>query len=397
VGALHERLSAIAAAAVRKPWQLEGSLRGNAAGWRAGRVMLESVDFSVVAAVAEVLAIAVPERVAELAALAVAEGVPLIAGWDTGDAAPRAKLYLNASDAAPAVRTRLLHATGVTTAPIPDPHVIGIDLRQHTEPELKLYRQDPDATRLAARVASSASSLSDGSARLAAGAGVEGSSPAERGGSARLAAGAASGSMQRGGQAVLLVRGAHAAVQLARAALAEDACAGAVVSWSVSAKAATPRAFFVATRAGAETAIERLVSSLPGWNGARVPELLGFAPGAARSIGVSLQDGATFTVYFKPRGVAPVARLEAAAQFRSGAVEVGLFIEPSELVERAFARSDRHALSYRAREGQPVPREIEALMHWACERMMAAERAGSSPDAALLDQPPPAPWRLVRR
>jgi hypothetical protein len=336
--AVHERLRAIAGAAVTQPWQLEGSVRRGESGLRAGRVMLESVPFSVVAEVAAALDVPVPPGVVELAQRANAEGLPLIAGWDIGDAEPRAKLYLNASDAAPAVRTRLATAAlEGRAAAIADPHVIGVDLHRTRPPELKLYRQDRDAERLA---------------------GVAG----------------------------------PAATSLARRALDAGACAGAVLSWNSD---STLRAFFIATRAGAERGIEALVAALPGWERAPVPALLGFEPGAARSIGLSVADPSQWTVYFKQRGVAPLAQLEAAACFRTGAVEVGLFIEPASLVPRAYARTRAHALSFRAREGQPAPHDIEALMAWAFERVTQAERAGGPVDAALRSAAPPAPWREV--
>ena len=69
---------------------------------------------------------------------------------------------------------------------------------------------------------------------------------------------------------------------------------------------------------------------------------------------------------------------------------MGVFVEPSDRAERAYARTERHAISVRAREGGPAPTWIEPLMAWVLDRVRAAER-DEAPLASRLSNPP-SPW-----
>ncbi|APR79828.1 Hypothetical protein A7982_05175 [Minicystis rosea] len=350
------RIEAALGAAVSEVGQLEASVRGSTAGMRGARVMLERVPFGVVVAVAEALQVALPPAVHRVAEIAAADGLPLIGGWDITTEGPLVKIYLNASDASVTVRRALSERIG-RVVPVPDieaPHVIGLNVLRSGRLEVKAYQQDQDERRIAELAGSHAATESQ---------------------------------TQR-------------AARLAERALALGACAGAVLCWERDASgAARPRAFFVATRGGADAAIEQCVADLPGWDGAAVAALLPFAPGPARSIGVALQGPEAWTVYFKPAGGdRPVASLEPLARFRAGDAEVGIFVAPNELVERAFARTGRHALSFRCRHGAPPRRDIEALMAWAARRVQAAEASGQPPARLLADtqhQRPPSPWHVV--
>src|SRR5206468_3093697 len=137
-----------------------------------------------------------------------------------------------------------------------------------------------------------------------------------------------------------------AAVALA-AGSADCAGAGAVASWDRAPDGAfRPRAFFLAFRDDLPAAAAALLPSLPGWDAAAVAAALPFPAGPPRSLGVALDAPDTWTVYYKPAADrTPVASLEPTARFRAGAVEVGLFLEPTERAERAYARTARHALS----------------------------------------------------
>src|SRR5262249_10622174 len=151
---------------------------------------------------------------------------------------------------------------------------------------------------------------------------------------------------------VELAHGLGARAQaLASAARNEGADAGGVLSLDAAGVASHPRAFFVALREPPAGAMWRCVRSLPGYDWRAIEALLPFAPAAPRSLGLSLHDG-TWTLYCKPRdsGRAPEA-LEPAAVFRTGAIEVGVFIEATEHAPRAFRRTARHAVSVRIREG----------------------------------------------
>jgi hypothetical protein len=154
------------------------------------------------------------------------------------------------------------------------------------------------------------------------------------------------------------------------------------------------RAFFLAFRSDRAVEAEALLATLPGWSRDRVAAALPFPPGPPRSLGITLADPERWTVYYKPAGDdTPVASLEPAAVFRAGAVEVGLFLEPTDRAPRAFARTAHHALSLRLREGTSRPEDLERLMAWAARSVRAAELA-RLPPASLLRHPPP-PWQTA--
>ena len=340
-------LEAALARAITAPGQLEASVRWSAGAFRGGRLMLEAIPFEAAIALSEFVGAPLPPLAHRLADLAAAERLPLIGGLDAAAAVPLVKLYVNASDASTQVRRRLCERAGIAAnkgAP-EAPHVIGVNARRDGQIELKLYEQGHDEIALAAPLG-------------------------------------------------------EPARHLAALAARDRASAGAVVSWDAKGgEAPRPRAFFIATPTGGNDRVARLLTRLPGWSAEAVASALPFAPGPARSIGVSLRETPAFTVYFKPRGSArPVASLEPAARFRAGASEVGVFLEPSRAADRAYLRTARHAISYRCREGAPPRLEVEALMQWVATRVRAAEASGLPPAQILSEtgpSGPPSPWHVV--
>lgn len=188
-----------------------------------------------------------------------------------------------------------------------------------------------------------------------------------------------------------------AAVALAGDACAERADAGGVLSYDAVGSKLEPRAFFVALREPPSGRSWNCVNALEGWDPAAAEALLAFAPAQPRSIGVSLADG-RWTLYAKPRDSfrAPDA-LEPRAVFRAGDCEVGIFVEPNEHAQRAFRRTELHAVSIRVREGDPSSADLEALVDWFVVELRGAERRGEQWEIALAGalSDPPAPWRQV--
>lgn len=325
------------------PASYEASVRGGAGrALSAGRMMIERAPVAVLDAVAHALGVRLPSEAGGWVERARDEGVPLIVGWDLRGRTERrcVKLYVNASDAADTVRARLCAALAPEAAVAHAPAVLGMNLCADGRIETKVYVQTADAVDLAAGLAPGARAL-------------------------------------------------------AAAARGEGADAGGVLSFDIDGHSVRPRAFFVALREPVGITSWRCVESLPGYDARAVEALVPFPAAPARSIGISLSDGA-WTVYCKPRqsSRAPEA-LEPAAVFRAGAVEVGLFVEPNERAPRAFCRTARHAISVREREGVAEPRAIESLVTWFALHVQSAEEGGM-PIAARLDDPP-APWRIVAR
>lgn len=323
--------------ALTSPSQAEASVRLSASGARCGRVMIERVGAELFFAACAALEVTPPPVALRLIDACRHEGLPLIAGWDTGPPRCWVKLYANASDASRSSRNRLAEQLGAPLAGAPlAPHVIGLNLGTGAM-EAKLYVQ-----------------AEPGRAAL----------PSHH----------------------------DAALDWERRAMALGAAAGNVVSWDLAGPP-RPRAFFIATRRHAEGAVARLLDEIPGWS-ADTARALPFPPGPARSIGVSLAGEPSWTVYFKPRGAQlPVALLEPTLRCRAGAVEVGVFVEPDPDAPRAFLRTARHAISYRAAEGVADGPDVDILMRWVGARVLQAEAAGG-PVGAALGSPPP-PWRLV--
>jgi hypothetical protein len=335
-------LAAVLAMHARDPACYEASVRRQRNGTlTAGRMMIEQASRQVLEAIAQALGVALPAFTSEWLGTSRHEGVPLIAGWDVrgGGGERCVKLYVNASDLSRAARARLC----AELAPCElggeePPAVIGMNARADGDIERKLYVQSADALELAERVGARARAL-------------------------------------------------------AAAARAERADAGGVLSYDAGDGVLRARAFFVALREPAEGRQWRCVISLPGHDARVIDRLLPFAAAPPRSVGISLADDA-WTLYCKPRhsGRAPEA-LEPVAIFRNDEAEVGVFVEPTEHAERAFRRTDRHAVSVRVRAGAPTPQTLESLVDWFTARLRAAECDAVGRPTHLAD--PPAPWRVV--
>ena len=337
-----DRLAAALIAGGLDPACYEASVRRGPSGeLSAGRMMLERASPDILHAIAQALGVTLPPVATRWLTLARREGLPLIAGWDRrgGRQQRCVKLYVNASDASRKIRARLCAALapGVAQGAEP-PAVVGMNARADGVAETKLYMQSADALALANGVDARASAL-------------------------------------------------------ATAARGEGAAAGGVLSCDAADGVLRPRAFFVALREPNQGVDWRCVRSLPGYDAPVIASLLPFSPAPPRSVGISFPDGA-WTVYCKPRdsGRAPEA-LEPAAIFRAGDAEVGVFVEPTEHAARAFRRTDRHAISIRARDGAASPHALESLVDWFTDRLRAAERDGA-PIATRLANPPD-PWRIV--
>src|SRR5262249_1981205 len=254
-----ERSDALPAIPVRcaiDPASYEASVRCRPGGMpSAGRMMIERAPTAVLTGIAGALDIALPQSATDWLRLAEQEGVPIIAGWDLrGGGAQRClKLYVNASDASRATRGRLYTqlAPGATSSE--PPAVIGLNARADGAVELKFYLQSADAVAVAADVSANARAL-------------------------------------------------------AAAARAEGADAGGLLSLDVEDRGLRARAFFIALREPPDGTDWRCVRTLPGYDPLALAALMPFSPAPARSIGLSLSDGA-WTIYCKPRhsGRAPEA------------------------------------------------------------------------------------------
>jgi hypothetical protein len=336
-----EELGVALAAGSPDPAGFEASVRGGPGlSLTAGRMMVEQAPPALLTAIAKQLDVALPTAAQAWLAHAERERLPLIVGWDrrAGGTGRCVKLYVNASDAAEQTRQRLCAALVPGVALDFEPAVIGMNARADGGVERKLYRQSADAVGLAEGLGT-------------------------------------------------------AAQQLAAAARRERADAGGVLSFDVEADGRlTPRAYFVALRESPQAAGWDCVRALPGYDAAAIDALLPFPPAPARSLGIAL-NGPAWTLYYKPRGSgrAPEA-LEPAAVFRAAAVEVGIFVEPTEHAARAFRRTARHAVSVRVRAGDPTPRAIEALVDWFTAQLAVAD--ADPRGAAWLANPPP-PWQLA--
>jgi hypothetical protein len=331
----------------------EASVRGGDETPIAGRMMIERASRDVLDAIASTLDVLLPTTASRWLEVAGQAGVPLIVGWDQRGGGERrcVKLYVNASDASRAARSRLcatlLPEIVFGEAP---PAVLGMNARADRIVETKLYVQSADVLALANGLDERARSL-------------------------------------------------------AAAARDEGADAGGVLSLDAVGGGLQARAFFIALREPPAEESWRCVRSLPGYDPRAIESLLPFAPAPPRSLGISLAaprpsslaprpSPLLWTLYFKPRssGRAPEA-LEPVAIFRGGDVEVGVFVEPTEHAARAFRRTERHAVSVRVRDGKPSPGALEPLVDWFTARLRATERDGAHLGARLAD--PPAPWHIV--
>lgn len=167
---------------------------------------------------------------------------------------------------------------------------------------------------------------------------------------------------------------------------AAQATSGFVRSWRLSGERAVPKAWFVGLRG--EPAPSS--SGAPGPDLASIMEAAPFPPGALTSLGIS-PPPARWTVYFKALGAtAPSWSLDPIACFSDGHSEVGLYLEPMGHAKRAYAQTERWALSYRVREGAPAREEIHRLMAYYLRQV---EEHADDPVRHL--HSPPEPWHVI--
>ena len=308
----------------------EASLRIAADGTvRGGRMMLERAGADVARRVARELGIPWVEVATAVVDACEALRLPLIAGWDVGGAAPKYKLYANASDASEAKCAALVGRLGLSSTLL-RPTLVGINVASGGV-EAKLYVQRTDLVELGLEV-----EVPDVFARIEA--------------------------------------------------------AAWVASYDVCGDDVTLRAVFAATVHGREESAEAALSSLAGVTWSALEQSFPFVPGPLRQLGWS--PNGDVTAYAKRRGrAAPVHALAPIAVFRCGAVEVGLYVTPTEGAPRAFVRTDEHALTFRSREGSPDSAALEALGAWAARQVAAGEGKGAV-EGTKFDTPP-ADWKLV--
>lgn len=330
---LSRRLRRAVVVAGAQPDQWEASVRSERGRIVPGeRVMIERAGPAVCRAVFDALGIALPGEASALLALAERTSVQLIAGWDLGRGAPVAKLYLNASDRGADLRAELARAIGWNGLErLGAPHILAINARAESVLR-KAYVQ--------------AEAVDDG---------VEAAFP-------------------------LTVPPALAA--------------GAVLSWELPPSGPPiARAGFVAIRDRDDGSVETFLAGwLAGWDPASLAAALPFERGHCRSVGVD-REGAS-VAYFKPRGAGvPLDVLEPAARFAHAGHDVAVFVEEKREGVRAFATTERSAISFRGAE--EIPRELVSPLHaWVVERVSAAEREGVPIAEAL--EGPPAPWQRER-
>ena len=344
---LEARLTRSVESAGARPDQWEASVRGGEGTRVSGRrVMIEGATVEVAMALWDALELPVDAELCLLIDAADQAGAPLIAGWDLGSAEPRAKLYVNASDLASDVRQAISRRLASRVHGPPDgwaglgalsdaPHLVAVNAARGRV-ERKAYVQ---------------------------------------------------GALLRGASL-----GEHAR-WLDDLAVTREVAAGAVQSWDLDGRGVPhARAYFVAVR-GRARAAEGLLTALPGWSEPAVARALPFARGDCRSVGVDLRrDRLRWTAYFKPEGAGvPLWSIEPVARYRAGAFEVAVFVEPTEHAERAFARTARHAISFRGERDVP-PAVLRPLMRWVVDRVRHAEQSTVTDLGAALVQPP-APWR----
>ncbi|WP_157068602.1 hypothetical protein [Sandaracinus amylolyticus] len=309
--------------------QLEASVRGGAGVAISGaRMMIERASPAIVEAIWRTIALAPAPDVDALIRAARDARVPLIAGWDVAHEHAIAKLYVNASDAAPPVRAAIPASLGwpaLDALPAP-PHLVAINASARGV-ERKAYVQSAHASSDHARA--------------------------------------------RWLDALASSHGAHG---------------GVVRSWDLAEGTAHERAYFVAVRGGSRDRADALLAALPGFDDARSARALPFERGQCRSIGVDLRgDELRWTAYFKPAGAGtPLWSVEPFARFRAGDVHVAMFVAPHDHEERAYARTARHAISFRGE--RDAPRElVRPLLEWA----VAVMRDEEDPQRALASPPPP--------
>jgi hypothetical protein len=341
-GADAARLGEVLVAAGVTGDQLEASVRRDADGRLVGRrVMIEMAPPSLLEPLAAELAVSAGEAIDALRDAARSAGLPLILGWDGRSSGAVLKIYVNGSDASEPLRCRVRDRAGFEDATrLPAiPHIFALNVSTHGV-ERKAYLQRSDAT----------SSAVDFGA---------------------------------------------AATRLARAALDRDLCAGAVECWDLALPPAR-RAWFVALRDGRSAEVDEVLSGLDGWSSTEVAEKLPFERGHCRSVGVpAIAQPAGWTAYFKARThAAALWSLSPVASFGVAGDELCVYLAPARRAERAYARTDRWAVSFRTRQGRPTGPAAERLMKWVVRCIARADLRGVDPVAELADPPPP-PWVRV--
>lgn len=301
--------------------------------------MIQRADAALILGLGEALGIGNGERITAISLLASTDpSLSLITGWDSNPEGAALKVYVNASDAAMAVRARAASKLGLAKLladKVPAPHIIGFNFSK-TGFEVKAYVQSNDAEAAATPL---------------------------------------------GSDAVTLAR-EFASVS-----------AGAVVSWDLGPTGFEPRAFFVGTTSQSDAAWA-LCRELPGWNDDAVNQALPFTPGPLRSVGISLRRP-SWTAYFRAQGDTqePLAQLSPSLCLRSGSSEIGLFVEPLESGTPAAVRTEHHVLSYRVRQGSIAGEQMDAVLRWAIDRVAQSERASIPLRSAW--GTPPRPWVIV--
>ncbi len=342
-------LAQSALSVIRGPDSLEASIRVADGEVRGGRMMIERAPAELGRAIVRALGVPSLAPCERVIGAAEALKLPLIVGWDVASRSPLAKLYANASDAGEALRSELAQRLSCLVSPEPSgtstpraaaaaaaawalspPHVVGLNLHQDGEQVIKLYHQQRARPELTVTLPSALTALTEAS--------------------------------------------------------------GWVVSHDLTAAGLVLRAVFAATRHQSHGALEAACAALTGQPFSALAAHFPFPVDTLRQLGWSPRG---VTLYAKPAGAAhPVHALEPAAVFRAGAVEVGLFIEPSEHTPRAYLRTRAHALSFRARSTEESPALLAELGAWAAARVSEWEaRPGRSGSADL--SAPPAPWRRL--
>ncbi|MBX3184942.1 MAG: hypothetical protein KF915_20135 [Polyangiaceae bacterium] len=335
---------------IRSPDSLEASIRVADGQVRGGRMMIERAPAELGRAIARSLGVPRLEACERVIEATEALSLPLIVGWDVASRSPLAKLYANASDAGEALRAELARRLGyesqrfdpessdVGTPQVAGraawatspPHVVGLNAHQDGAQVIKLYHQHRARPEIAVTLPSALRELTGAS--------------------------------------------------------------GWVVSHDLTPTGLALRAVFAATRHQNQEALEAACGELTGQPFSALAAHFPFPVDTLRQLGWSPRG---VTLYAKPAGTAhPVHALEPAAVFSAGAVEVGLFIEPSEHTPRAYLRTRAHALSFRARSAEESPTLLAQLGAWAAARVSEWEALpgrAASPDLSE----PPAPWRRL--
>lgn len=157
--------------------------------------------------------------------------------------------------------------------------------------------------------------------------------------------------------------------------LAQQAgCAGAVLSHDLMPDGTLQlRALFVAP----QRADRAVLAALPGWREAGFDRAIPYPWSQVRSVGVAA-DGGAWVAYVKRRGAgAAMWQLEPAVCVRTTQGELGVHLEPAG-AQRAYAYTERHALSYRLRAGTVDPAAVAEIMRWAYAAIRAWEAGGQA-------------------